>query len=113
MEIFSNFLSVVSVLLDYFLSHYFLLISLFFLQLDTIRAVLKKELEIPLVEISDKNARLDGGDVLFTGNFCVKYVSKFIFLKRQPEIQVQVDWKCSRNIGTKVAAKVTIQKPGI
>ncbi|XP_012536800.1 N(G),N(G)-dimethylarginine dimethylaminohydrolase 1 isoform X2 [Monomorium pharaonis] len=36
-------------------------------ELDTIRAVLKKELEIPLIEISDKNARLDGGDVLFTG----------------------------------------------
>jgi len=39
-----------------------------FFQLDTIRAVLKKELEIPLIEISDKNARLDGGDVLFTGS---------------------------------------------
>ncbi|XP_020285159.1 N(G),N(G)-dimethylarginine dimethylaminohydrolase 1 isoform X2 [Pseudomyrmex gracilis] len=36
-------------------------------ELDTIRAVLKKELEIPLIEISDKSARLDGGDVLFTG----------------------------------------------
>ncbi|XP_014477821.1 PREDICTED: N(G),N(G)-dimethylarginine dimethylaminohydrolase 1 isoform X1 [Dinoponera quadriceps] len=36
-------------------------------ELDTIRAVLKKELEIPLIEISDQNARLDGGDVLFTG----------------------------------------------
>lgn len=40
---------------------------MFCFQLDTIRAVLKKELEIPLIEISDKNARLDGGDVLFTG----------------------------------------------
>lgn len=48
-----------------------------FFQLDTIRTVLKKELEIPLIEISDKNARLDGGDVLFTGKFhcvSVKYI---------------------------------------
>ncbi|KAF7993178.1 hypothetical protein HCN44_006238 [Aphidius gifuensis] len=36
-------------------------------EIETIRAVLKKELELPLVEIADKNARLDGGDVLFTG----------------------------------------------
>jgi len=46
---------------------------------------LKKELEIPLIEISDKNARLDGGDVLFTGNFC-KYVnmsSTMVFIKDQ------------------------------
>lgn len=27
----------------------------------------KKELDIPIVEIADTNARLDGGDVLFTG----------------------------------------------
>lgn len=36
-------------------------------EIETIRVVLKKELEIPLIEIADKNARLDGGDVLFTG----------------------------------------------
>ncbi|XP_033325035.1 N(G),N(G)-dimethylarginine dimethylaminohydrolase 1 isoform X1 [Megalopta genalis] len=36
-------------------------------EIETIRAVLKKELKIPLIEIADKNARLDGGDVLFTG----------------------------------------------
>jgi dimethylargininase len=34
---------------------------------DTIRAILKKELNIPLVEIADPKATLDGGDVLFTG----------------------------------------------
>lgn len=27
----------------------------------------KKELDIPIIEIADTNARLDGGDVLFTG----------------------------------------------
>lgn len=32
-----------------------------------IRTVFKKELDIPIVEISDPNAKLDGGDVLFTG----------------------------------------------
>ncbi|XP_022219807.1 N(G),N(G)-dimethylarginine dimethylaminohydrolase 1 [Drosophila obscura] len=29
--------------------------------------ILKKELEIPVIEIDDPHARLDGGDVLFTG----------------------------------------------
>ena len=38
-----------------------------FFQIDMLRAVLKKELEVPLIEIADKNACLDGGDVLFTG----------------------------------------------
>lgn len=39
---------------------------------------MKKELEIPLVEIADKNARLDGGDVLFTGlNFHYTVLHKF------------------------------------
>jgi len=55
----------------------FLIIVLSFVQLDTIRAVLKKELEIPLIEISDKNARLDGGDVLFTGKFYSAYLTLF------------------------------------
>lgn len=39
-----------------------------FFQVETIRAVLKKELNLPIVEISDESAKLDGGDVLFTGN---------------------------------------------
>jgi hypothetical protein len=34
---------------------------------ETIRAVLKKELDLPIVEIGDESAKLDGGDVLFTG----------------------------------------------
>lgn len=29
--------------------------------------MLRKELDLPLAEIADPNARLDGGDVLFTG----------------------------------------------
>ncbi|XP_044732595.1 N(G),N(G)-dimethylarginine dimethylaminohydrolase 1 [Chrysoperla carnea] len=36
-------------------------------EVETIRAVLKKELNLPIVEISDQSAKLDGGDVLFTG----------------------------------------------
>lgn len=34
---------------------------------ENIRTVFKKELDIPIVEIADPNAKLDGGDVLFTG----------------------------------------------
>lgn len=37
------------------------------MQVEAVRAVLKKELDLPLAEIADPNARLDGGDVLFTG----------------------------------------------
>nr|CAD7256703.1 unnamed protein product [Timema shepardi] len=36
-------------------------------EVETIRAVLKKELDLPIVEIGDESAKLDGGDVLFTG----------------------------------------------
>lgn len=39
----------------------------FIFKVETVRAVLKKELDLPLAEIADPNARLDGGDVLFTG----------------------------------------------
>lgn len=31
------------------------------------RAVLRKELDLPIIDIADKTAMLDGGDVLFTG----------------------------------------------
>ena len=37
--------------------------------MDTIRAVIKKELQLPVVEVLDPKATLDGGDVLFTGEF--------------------------------------------
>lgn len=37
-------------------------------EVESVRSVLKKELDIPIVEIADQNARLDGRDVLFTGN---------------------------------------------
>lgn len=36
-------------------------------EVETIRVVLKKELDLPIIEIQDPNAKLDGGDVLFTG----------------------------------------------
>ncbi|XP_021936306.1 N(G),N(G)-dimethylarginine dimethylaminohydrolase 1 isoform X2 [Zootermopsis nevadensis] len=36
-------------------------------EVETIRAILKKELDLPIVEIGDESAKLDGGDVLFTG----------------------------------------------
>lgn len=46
-----------------------LLILCNWFQVETIRVVLKKELDLPIIEISDPTAKLDGGDVLFTGNF--------------------------------------------
>ncbi|KAK0092177.1 hypothetical protein PV326_002011 [Microctonus aethiopoides] len=46
-------------------------------EIETMRAVLKKELEISLIEIADKDARLDGGDVLFTGREFFVGLSKF------------------------------------
>lgn len=55
--------------LSYYFSHFFLSLFFFLLlfQVESIRAVFKKELDIPIVEIADPNAKLDGGDVLFTG----------------------------------------------
>ncbi|XP_015786561.1 N(G),N(G)-dimethylarginine dimethylaminohydrolase 1 [Tetranychus urticae] len=34
---------------------------------DTIKAIIKKELDLPVIQIADPKATLDGGDVLFTG----------------------------------------------
>ncbi|CAM5999691.1 unnamed protein product [Sphagnum balticum] len=36
-------------------------------EVDTIRAIIKKELKLPIIEMADPRATLDGGDVLFTG----------------------------------------------
>lgn len=36
-------------------------------QVEYMRTILQNELELPLIEISDEKATLDGGDVLFTG----------------------------------------------
>ncbi|XP_073973189.1 N(G),N(G)-dimethylarginine dimethylaminohydrolase 1 [Rhodnius prolixus] len=36
-------------------------------EVETVRAVLKKELEMPIIELTEDKANLEGGDVLFTG----------------------------------------------
>ncbi|KAK8386746.1 hypothetical protein O3P69_017899 [Scylla paramamosain] len=36
-------------------------------EIEYMRSILKNELELPVIEIEDKKATLDGGDVLFTG----------------------------------------------
>ncbi|KAK4309802.1 hypothetical protein Pmani_018563 [Petrolisthes manimaculis] len=36
-------------------------------EVEYMRSILQNELELPLIEISDERATLDGGDVLFTG----------------------------------------------
>lgn len=36
-------------------------------EVETMRAIFKKELEMPVIEIKDESATLEGGDVLFTG----------------------------------------------
>lgn len=36
-------------------------------EVEVVRAILKKELELPIVDIPDEKALLEGGDVLFTG----------------------------------------------
>ncbi|XP_034947336.1 N(G),N(G)-dimethylarginine dimethylaminohydrolase 1 [Chelonus insularis] len=46
-------------------------------EIEVMRAVLKKELEISLVEITDTSAKLDGGDVLFTGREFFVGLSQF------------------------------------
>lgn len=53
-------------------------------QVENIRAVFKKELDIPIVEIADPNAKLDGGDVLFTG----KIIEETIWKKNSTTISL-------------------------
>lgn len=36
-------------------------------EVDIVRTILKKELELPIVDIADSQAIVDGGDILFTG----------------------------------------------
>ena len=44
-----------------------LFIFVYNLQVETMRSIFKKELEMPIMEIKDEQATLEGGDVLFTG----------------------------------------------
>lgn len=44
--------------------------------MDAVRVILKKELKIPVLEILDDSASLDGGDVLFTGREFFVGISK-------------------------------------
>ncbi|CAO1426223.1 unnamed protein product [Diamesa tonsa] len=46
-------------------------------EVDNVRAIIKKELDLPLVEIADPNAKLEGGDVLFTGKEFFVGISDF------------------------------------
>ncbi|CAH1396860.1 unnamed protein product [Nezara viridula] len=46
-------------------------------EVDIVRAVLKKELELPVVEVVDEQAYLEGGDVLFTGQEFFVGISDF------------------------------------
>jgi len=45
------------------------------LQVEAIRAVLKKEIGLPIVEVSDKSAKLHGSDILFTGKICLTLIN--------------------------------------
>lgn len=45
--------------------------------MENVRAILRKELDLALVEISDPNAKLEGGDVLFTGKEFFVGLSEF------------------------------------
>ncbi|KAI7686495.1 hypothetical protein SSS_02525 [Sarcoptes scabiei] len=47
-------------------------------EVDIIRSILTKELNLPIIEITDPKAKLDGGDILFTGserNFCWSFTT--------------------------------------
>ena len=37
------------------------------MQVNYMKSILQGELELPVMEISDESATLEGGDVLFTG----------------------------------------------
>jgi len=44
---------------------------------ENVRAILRKELDLALFEIADPNAKLEGGDVLFTGKEFFVGISEF------------------------------------
>lgn len=46
-------------------------------QVENVRAILRKELDLALVEIADPKAKLEGGDVLFTGKEFFVGISEF------------------------------------
>lgn len=48
-----------------------------FLQVENVRAILRKELDLAITEIADPNAKLEGGDVLFTGKEFFVGISEF------------------------------------
>ena len=41
-------------------------------EVDSVRAILKKELMLPVMDIADLESFLDGGDVLFTGKNSIR-----------------------------------------
>ncbi|CAM1312988.1 DDAH1 (predicted) [Pycnogonum litorale] len=45
-------------------------------EVDFIRNIIKKELKLPIIEITDREATIDGGDVLFTGREFFVGISK-------------------------------------
>ena len=49
---------------------YFLFVSLWLFQTEAMKGALK-DLNLNIVEMTDENATLDGGDVLFTGKLCL------------------------------------------
>lgn len=56
-----------------------------FLQVDTVRAIIKKELRPPQVlDIEDEEAKLDGSDVLFTGKYILRFL---LYVKENPKIK--------------------------
>jgi len=49
-----------------------------FLQSIRMKTFIQKELGIPIVEISDETATIEGGDVVFTGNNGPRRVNNFL-----------------------------------
>lgn len=39
------------------------------------KSILQRELGLPILEIDDESATLEGGDVLFTGSSAIKFFS--------------------------------------
>lgn len=76
--------------------------------MENIRAIIKKELDLPLVEIADKNAKLEGGDVLWTGKEFFIGISEFTNMEGALAVaRAFPEYPC---IPIKVSAPFTIHK---
>lgn len=44
--------------------------------MDIVRSIIQKELELPIIDIANPEALVDGGDILFTGTCLISVIKE-------------------------------------